>query len=167
MALFQRAIFKFKSASFLRSVGKNLSTESSIKKSVFISQSKDIHVNLALQDWICKNVDMTDHHICMLWQNNPCVTIGKTQNPWVEANVVDLPKITDSGVKLARQKSDGPSMYHDKGNLNITFFVQKDRLSELYDMEIIKRAIFREFALRLDIAEEEFKIRGNYTVSFS
>ncbi|XP_044765297.1 lipoyltransferase 1, mitochondrial-like [Coccinella septempunctata] len=165
MALFQRAICVYKTASFLRTVGRNLSTEPSIKKSVFISQSKDIYANLALQDWICKNIDMTDHHICMLWQNDPCVTIGKTSNPWCEANMADLPKITDGGVKLARQNSDGPSTYQDQGSLNITFFSQKDRLCEIYDMEILARAIFREFSLKLDIVQNELKLRGNYSIS--
>ncbi|XP_045481621.1 lipoyltransferase 1, mitochondrial-like [Harmonia axyridis] len=165
MALFKSAIFNAKSAYFFRAVARNLSTDSSIKKSVFISQSKDIYANLALQDWICKNVDLTDHHIMMLWQNEPCVTIGQTQNPWYEANVAELSKITGVGVKLARQKSEGPSMYHDQGNLNITFFTLKDRLSQVYDMEIISRAVFREFSLKIDMVQDEFKMRGNYTIS--
>lgn len=164
MALFQRAILNIKATSFLRSAGRNLSTESSIKKSVFISQSRDIYDNLALQDWICRNIDMTDHHILMLWQNEPCVTIGKSQNPWVEANVSDLSKITDCGVKLARQNSEGPSLYHDPGSLNATFFTQKDRLNEGYDMEIIARAIFRKFSLKMDLLGE-FKLRGSCNVS--
>lgn len=52
-----------------------------IKKSVFISQSHDIFTNLALEDWLYRNFDFTTHHILMLWTNDPCVVIGRHQNP--------------------------------------------------------------------------------------
>lgn len=52
-----------------------------IKKSVFISQSHDIFTNLALEDWLYRNFDFTTHHVLMLWSNDPCVVIGRHQNP--------------------------------------------------------------------------------------
>lgn len=52
-----------------------------IKKSVFISQSHDIFTNLALEDWLYRNADFSTHHILMLWSNDPCVVVGRHQNP--------------------------------------------------------------------------------------
>lgn len=55
--------------------------DAEIKKSVFISQSHDIFTNLALEDWLYRNFDFTTHHILMLWSNDPCVVVGRHQNP--------------------------------------------------------------------------------------
>lgn len=52
-----------------------------IKKSVFVSQSHDIFTNLALEDWLYRNFDFSKHHVLMLWSNDPCVVIGRHQNP--------------------------------------------------------------------------------------
>lgn len=55
--------------------------DADIKKSVFISQSHDIFTNLALEDWLYRNFDFTTHHVLMLWSNDPCVVVGRHQNP--------------------------------------------------------------------------------------
>nr|CAH7755619.1 unnamed protein product [Callosobruchus chinensis] len=115
--------------------------EKDIKKSVFLSQSKDIFTNLALEDWLYKNFDFKTHHILMLWQSDPCVVIGRHQNPWLEANLPELPHITENGVKLARRNSGGGTVYHDSGNLNLTFFTTKERYSRKYNLEVITRAL--------------------------
>lgn len=52
-----------------------------IKKSVFVSQSNNIFTNLALEDWLYRNFDFSKHHVLMLWSNDPCVVIGRHQNP--------------------------------------------------------------------------------------
>lgn len=75
----------------------------SIRKSVFISQSYDIFTNLALEDWIYKNYDFTNHHVLMLWMNNPCVVIGRHQNPFSEA---DVSQLENNGIELARRNSN-------------------------------------------------------------
>lgn len=59
---------------------KNIPDEG-IKKSVFISQSHDVFTNLALEDWLYRNFDFTTHHVLMLWSNDPCVVVGRHQNP--------------------------------------------------------------------------------------
>ena len=74
--------------------------DTEIKKSVFISQSNDIFTNLALEDWFYRNFDFTNHHVLMLWANDPCVVIGRHQNPFDEANVSNLQK---AGIALARR----------------------------------------------------------------
>ena len=87
-------------------------------RQVYISQSNDVFTNLALEDWLYKNHDFDHKSLLLLWQNNPCVVIGRHQNPWIEA---DVPFIRGSDAKLARRNSGGGTVYHDLGNLNCTF----------------------------------------------
>nr|CAD7448582.1 unnamed protein product [Timema bartmani] len=135
-------------------------TQSKIKKSVFISQSTDIFTNLALEDWMYRNFDFTDQHVLLLWHNSPCVVIGRHQNPWLEANIEHLYK---SDVEIARRNSGGGAVYHDMGNLNITFFTPRTRYNRRHNLEIITRALFREWGLVTDInSREDIIIKGNY-----
>lgn len=116
------------------SVTKN---ENEIIKSVFISQSNDIFTNLAIEDWIYKNTDFNNHHVLLVWRNAPCVVIGRHQNPWMEANMAFL---AENGIDLARRNSGGGTVYHDKGNLNLTFFTPRERYNRKSNLEIITRA---------------------------
>lgn len=126
--------------------------QNEIKKSVFISQSYDVFTNLALEDWIYRNYDFTNHHILMLWANDPCVVIGRHQNPFMEANVSNL---INNGVSLARRNSGGGAVFHDRGNLNCTFFTNRDRYSRNYNLNIITRALFREWAITTEISSRD------------
>ncbi|KAJ8945600.1 hypothetical protein NQ314_009125 [Rhamnusium bicolor] len=167
MALVQRTYTKI--SSFItriniRSYSKSVA-ERDIKKSVFISQSKDIYTNLALEDWMYHNLDFKDQHILMLWQNDPCVVIGRHQNPWLEANFMELPNITEQGVKLARRNSGGGTVFHDQGNLNLTFFTPREHYNRKYNLEIITRSLFREFGLKVDISSREDLTVRDYKVS--
>lgn len=139
-------------------------TGSEIKKSVFISQSKDIYTNLAIEDWLYHNFDLKNHHILMLWQSDPCVVIGRHQNPWLEANIPELPNITDHGVSLARRNSGGGTVYHDNGNLNMTFFTPKERYNLKHNLEIISRSLFRNYNLKLNISERNDLTFSDYKV---
>lgn len=123
-----------------------------IKKSVFISQSYDIFTNLALEDWLYKNFDFKNHHLLMLWANDPCVVIGRHQNPFIEANISNLLR---SGVTLARRNSGGGAVYHDRGNLNCTFFTPRERYNRKYNLNIITRALFREWGIKADISKRD------------
>lgn len=135
-----------------------------IKKSVFISQSTDVFTNLALEQWFFKNMDFTHHHVMMLWRNDPCIVIGRHQNPWVEANVSELDK---QGVKIARRSSGGGTVYHDLGNLNLTFFTPNGDYNRKNNLEIISRALYREWGLKSTVSDrDDINVRGNFKVSF-
>uniref|UniRef100_T1GJX9 BPL/LPL catalytic domain-containing protein n=1 Tax=Megaselia scalaris TaxID=36166 RepID=T1GJX9_MEGSC len=118
--------------------------KSDIKKSVFISQSHDIFTNLALEDWIYKNFDFTNHHVLMLWANDPCVVIGRHQNPFTETNVS---KLVESGITLARRNSGGGA---------VTMIV--------YNLNIITRALFREWNIKADLNERDDIVIGGKKV---
>ncbi|EFA10961.1 lipoyl amidotransferase LIPT1, mitochondrial [Tribolium castaneum] len=165
MALVHR---KFVMSAILSRFARAYSTpvqEKDIRKSVFISQSKDIFTNLALEDWLYKNLDFTNHHVLMLWQNDPCVVIGRHQNPWLEANVPALGALTDQGVALARRNSGGGTVFHDQGNLNMTFFTSRNHYNRRYNLEVITRAIFREYGLKLEITPRDDLTLRNCKVS--
>jgi lipoyltransferase 1 len=143
-------------------VSRNVSSSSSaasdtknkdaIKKSVFISQSNDIFTNLALEDWIYKNYDFTNHHILMLWINDPCVVIGRHQNPFSETNVSQLEA---AGIELARRNSGGGTVYHDRNNLNCTFFTPRERYDRKYNLGLMTRAIYREYGIDTEISDRD------------
>lgn len=142
-----------------------LPAEGDVTKSVFMSQSTDIYTNLALEDWMYRNMDFSKHHVMMVWRNEPCVVIGRHQNPWSEANI---PLLHEKEIALARRNSGGGTVYHDRGNLNITFFTPRERYDRKYNLELIKRALFRDFGIRSIINErQDLIVRDKYKVSFS
>lgn len=141
------------------SKGKQLSSsdvkkipDSEVRKSVFISQSNDVYSNLALEDWIYRNFDFAHHHILMLWINTPTVVVGRHQNPFAEANVSGLMR---NGVELARRNSGGGAVYHDLGNLNCTFFTPRARYDRKYNLNLITRALYREYGISADISDRD------------
>lgn len=137
--------------------------ESDTVKSVFISQSNDIFTNLALEDWLYRNFDFTNHHVLLLWQNSPAVVVGRHQNPWLEANTAIL---SDHGIVIARRNSGGGTVYHDLGNLNLTFFTPREHYSRKNNLQLISRALLREWGLETEISPREDIVSGGYKVSF-
>ncbi|KAH8336921.1 hypothetical protein KR059_008382 [Drosophila kikkawai] len=136
--------------------------DSEIKKSVFISQSSDVFTNLALEDWLYKNFDFSHHHVLLLWANDPCVVIGRHQNPFTEANVS---RLVERGITLARRNSGGGAVYHDLGNLNCTFFSPRERYDRKYNLNIVTRALFREWAIKAEINERDDIVVMNKKIS--
>lgn len=133
------------------------------EKSVFISQSTDIHTNLALEDWIYRNFNFENHRVLLLWRNDPCVVIGRHQNPWTEVNVSLAEEVA---LPVVRRNSGGGCVYHDQGNLNCTFFTPRDGYDRKSNLEIICRALKRQFGIdadvssRLDVNVQGYKVRG-------
>lgn len=137
--------------------------DNEIQKSVFVSQSHDIFKNLALEDWLYRNFDFTRHHVLMLWINEPCVVIGRHQNPFTEANTSRLDSL---GIPLARRKSGGGTVYHDRENLNLTFFTPREYHNRKHNLQIINRVLNHQFNIpaaiskRDDITVDGFKVSG-------
>jgi lipoate-protein ligase A len=71
--------------------------------------------------------------LLLFWKNLPSVFLGRSQNPWYE---VSLPYVKEKNIHLLRRSSGGGTVYHDLGNLNITFM---EYLSSPQDMDNIKR----------------------------
>jgi len=121
-------------------------------RQVFISQSNDVFTNLALEDWLYKNHDFDHKHLLLLWRNDPCVVIGRHQNPWTESNV---PFLREKCIDLARRNSGGGTVYHDLGNLNCTFFTRRSRYDRKRNLNIICNAIREATALNVAVNDRE------------
>ncbi|XP_059407616.1 lipoyltransferase 1, mitochondrial-like [Carassius carassius] len=128
------------------------------------STSTGIFENLALEDWIHDHVDLQNRSMLLLWRNCPVVVIGRHQNPWQECN---LPLIRRLGIPLARRRSGGGTVYHDFGNINMTFFTSKKKYDRHRNLRVVTGALK---ALRPDLdvaATDRFDIllNGNHKIS--
>lgn len=79
------------------------------------SRSTDVYFNLAAEEYLLKR-KRQDYF--MVWQSEPSVVIGKNQSVQTEVNEECALK---KGIHLARRFSGGGAVYHDKGNINLTF----------------------------------------------
>lgn len=77
--------------------------------------STDIYFNLAAEEYLLKQC--TDN-VFMLWQDAAAVVIGKHQRWRAE---VDAAFAQARGIPVARRLSGGGAVYHDSGNLNLSF----------------------------------------------
>ncbi|XP_040025881.2 lipoyl amidotransferase LIPT1, mitochondrial [Gasterosteus aculeatus] len=133
---------------------------------VLLSRSNDVFQNLALEDWIEANVDLQRRGVLLLWRNRPAVVIGRHQNPWAECH---LPAMRGGGVPLARRRSGGGTVFHDLGNLNLTFFSSKTSYDRRRNLKVVTEAL-RQLRPALDVrATDRFDIllNGHFKISGS
>ncbi|KAB1256800.1 Lipoyltransferase 1; mitochondrial [Camelus dromedarius] len=129
------------------------------------SISNDVYQNLAVEDWIHDHMNLEGKSILFFWRNSPSVVIGRHQNPWQECN---LNLMREQGVKLARRRSGGGTVYHDMGNVNLTFFTTKKKYDRMENLQLVVRALNAvqphldvQATKRLDLLlDGQFKISG-------
>jgi lipoate-protein ligase A len=90
---------------------------------VIHSTRSSVHENLAAEDAMLDDAVLVDP-VVFIYRNDDAVVIGKNQNPWRECAVSKLHAL---GVALARRVSGGGAVYHDRGNVNISCIVPRDR----------------------------------------
>lgn len=138
--------------------------ESSKAGFILKSSSTDIFQNLALEDWIHDGVDLQSRNILFLWRNAPAVVIGRHQNPWQEC---DVKMLRQTSIPVARRRSGGGTVYHDLGNINMTFFTSKKKYDRLRNLGVVTGAL-KALRPHLDVcATERFDImlNGCYKIS--
>ena len=86
------------------------------------TQCLNVWRNLAVEEALLDRFSAEAQPLLFLWRSAHAVVIGKNQNPWREANI---PLMNDDGCALARRISGGGAVYHDEGNLNYTFIVDR------------------------------------------
>lgn len=87
---------------------------------LYILKTHDPYYNLAVEEYLFSE---TEDDIFMLWQNEPCVVIGKNQNAFAE---IDIDKAKENNIKIVRRITGGGAVYHDFGNLNYTFISSRN-----------------------------------------
>ena len=158
-------MIKFRILSNKISLGRSFSNSAGTNnKLVYISRSNDVFSNLALEDWIYRNLNFANGSLLMLWVNSPCVVIGRHQNPWTEANLCHL---SANDIHLARRNSGGGTVYHDTGNLNCTFFTSREKYNRKRNLDLICEALIKNWNLNVEVSpredivlDQKFKISG-------
>lgn len=79
------------------------------------NRNTDIYFNLAAEEFLLKK---SKENYFMLWQDTASVVVGKHQSVEAEVNV-DFAE--QQNILLARRLSGGGTVYHDSGNVNLTF----------------------------------------------
>lgn len=132
------------------------------KTKIVRSTSFDPWFNLALEEHLlyqCQEEEV----ILYLWQNDQTVVIGRNQNAWKECRCQQLEA---DGGKLARRLSGGGAVFHDLGNLNFTFVLDKKHYDLHRQLEIILQAVRTQgidarFSGRNDLTVDDRKFSGN------
>ncbi|XP_067945592.1 lipoyl amidotransferase LIPT1, mitochondrial-like [Watersipora subatra] len=156
----------FKLLRWLQRKSSASSLDSSRRKStVVVSHSDSIFDNLALEDWLYENIDYApDDRTVLFWRNRPCVVIGKFQNQWMECNSSVMKA---KSIPLARRKSGGGAVYHDMGNINVSFITHREKHSRRDNLEFICDSLmFRWPHLDLSFnSRHDILLNGKYKVS--
>lgn len=103
---------------------------------IWITSSHNPWFNLATEAWLIEQAG--DEDILFLWRNQPCVVIGKYQNPWAECN---LAAMKEHDILLARRYSGGGAVYHDLGNTCFTFISPKSSFQKAQNFSLVIAAL--------------------------
>lgn len=144
------------------SAGKFIIQESHMPEKIRLieSLSNNPYFNLAAESDM---VDSPDGTFFFLWSNAPTVVIGYNQNPFSEC---DLKKMQEKSVFLARRRTGGGAVFHDKGNLNFSFVMPYDKYDVQRQSEVICNALLSlgikaEISGRNDLLADGRKFSGN------
>ena len=128
-----------------------------------ILETKDPYMNLAIEEYLFSE---SEDDIFMLWQNDPCVVIGKNQNAYAEINREFVEK---NDIKIVRRITGGGAVYHDKGNVNYTF-ISSEKMTDGIDFAYFTSPIIEalsslgleaELSGRNDLLTNGKKFSGN------
>lgn len=83
----------------------------------------DPKINLAIEEWLLNNHN--GRHFFFPFSNTPCLVVGKHQNAFAEANHSYR---RQHEIPLLRRITGGGTVYHDLGNLNLSFIQPHDSM---------------------------------------
>ena len=107
---------------------------------IVILDSKNPYINISREYSYFENLQ-NDELFFLLWQNEPCVIMGRNQNIYNELN---LDYIKKENILPVRRFTGGGSVYHDLGNLNFTFISSQKNKKMDARMDIILNALNKE-----------------------
>lgn len=120
--------------------------------------SNDPFFNLSAEEYfLCEK----DEDFFLLWQNKPCIVIGKNQNA---ADEINGDYVSARSLPVVRRMTGGGAVYHDRGNLNFSFIIngEADRVELCRPVIDVLRSIGVEAEIsgRNDILVGGRKISG-------
>lgn len=135
-------------------------------KVIFIESEKtNPYYNLALEEYAF-NILGQKEDCFILWQNENTIVVGKYQNT---AEEINSEYVREKDIKVVRRLSGGGAVYHDSGNLNFSFIINKEHNPEfefsLYVQPVI--SVLKKYGInavasgRNDITIDGKKFSGN------
>ena len=126
----------------------------------------DPRINLAIEEFVLRNMDIEKDDFLLFYINQPSIIIGKNQNTIEEINT---DYVEDNGIIVVRRLSGGGAVYHDLNNLNFSFLTKDDGNSfhnyKKFTQPVVdalkKLGIDAELSGRNDILAEGKKVSGN------
>lgn len=118
----------------------------------------DPFFNLSAEEYfLCEK----DEDFFLLWQNEPCIVIGRNQNA---ADEISGDYVRTRSLPVVRRMTGGGAVYHDTGNLNFSFIIngEADRVELCRPVIDVLRSIdvVAEISGRNDILVGGKKISG-------
>lgn len=126
----------------------------------------DPQINLAIEEYVLRNMDVEEDSFLLFYINEPSIIIGKNQNTIEE---IDTDFVEKNGIKVVRRLSGGGAVYHDLGNLNYSFITKDDgesfRNFKKFTQPVVealgKLGVKVELIGRNDLLVDGRKISGN------
>ncbi len=126
----------------------------------------DPRINLAIEEYVLKNMDIEKDDFLLFYINQPSIIIGKNQNTIEEINT---DYVEENGVIVVRRLSGGGAVYHDLGNLNFSFLTKDDgnsfhnykKFTQPVVDALANLGVNAELSGRNDILAEGRKVSGN------
>lgn len=127
------------------------------------NKNRDPYLNHAIEEHLINSID---DDCFMLWQNAPCVLIGRNQNVYAEIN---MDYIRENNIKVVRRITGGGTVFNDNGNFNFTFIAKKSNSKFADFMTFTKpivsalreMGVMAEFKGRNDLVIDDKKFSGN------
>ncbi|KZP21546.1 Lipoyltransferase and lipoate-protein ligase [Athelia psychrophila] len=105
--------------------------------SIYLSKSTNPYFNLTFEDWLFRH-SPPDKPLLLIYRDDPCVVIGRNQNPWKEVNFSALRR---TGIPFIRRRSGGGTVYHDLGNTNFSIHLPRTSFDRHATAQVVLRAV--------------------------
>ena len=128
----------------------------------------DVHYNLALEQAILYLHPQSDFSATIrFWTNPKAAILGRSQQIGEE---VDLLYCSENHITIGRRISGGGTVFHDSGNLNVSFFLPKTVLLPKAQNTSSISKLFSELlvdCLKGELGEEKFSIHKETSILFN
>lgn len=126
----------------------------------------DPRINLAIEEYLLKTMDVEKDPFLLFYINEPSIIIGKNQNT---AEEINTDYVDSNGIHVVRRLSGGGAVYHDLGNLNYSFITVDDgnsfrnfrKFTEPVVHALQSLGVNAELSGRNDLMVEGRKVSGN------